>query len=467
MTGVLHKFHDTAHPHLRHFFQWIRGAHKEPTAQNHIPKAVRDDPEKQQALRSLCEQLFKKKALLTSGQIQLIGLENIKRRMGRRWDGLCAVVYETANDVIREYLEESDLFIRYTDETYVIIFAHAGLDEGRAKSALIAEEIRRRLFLLDEEDLREIEIKKSVRRIKTDSFSNADFSDLLGDFIENAPNPVKNPVFNEHQDNQPFTIGKIKVESGDYRPEYKRSAGNDAPLAFSYTPLWDVKRDALTAYLCLATRHDTHKAVYKDKSADERANIDLQALSFVTQEIAVMATEQKKFLVACPVSYETLFGFESYERYREQLHAIPAEQRQFLVLFILKPEPALNAKDAYWFIHPLREKCRAFFAEVPLKHGVNFQALRNAGIDGVGLFLDGSATEQHAMSVLSQMSANAKSCKIPYSFILGVPSLSLATASVCAGFDYIGGPAIGRATPKPDSVQGYGYDDMVSAFLKK
>jgi len=474
-SGFLHKLRKSSQSFLGALPFWLGGKRKSSVTQMFSYRSTSLTPEKQRALRALCEQLFQKREILTSGKLQLIGLAKIKKRMGKRWYGLCSVVYDTVEDVIMQHIGASDLYVRYTDDTYVIIFAHANLEIGTAKAALIAEEIRRRLFLLDEEALREIEVRNATRQMSTASMSGLDFIDFLGEFVGESSKPIVNVAFEDSQ-NTGADAPTVEINAHDYKPESRgrHLLSNPPNLTFSYMPLWDVKRGALTTYICLANDtgnspdlFETHKAIYSSLNAEGRAAADIQILEHVRKELALMDDEGRKLLIVCPVNYETLFNFESYEVYKEYLQLIPDMQRQFLILLILKPETNLNLKDAYWFIPAIKSQCRWFFAEVPLKYGVHFQSLKTIGIDGAGVLLDKTVMEQKAINILGNFSNTAKAHKVSLTFVLGASSLSMTTSSVCAGFDYLGGSAIHEPVPKPDTIHKYKHEDILSALIKK
>ncbi|HEY8189138.1 MAG TPA: hypothetical protein VIF12_00520, partial [Micavibrio sp.] len=88
---------------------------------------------------------------MTSGRLQLLGLGKVKQRMGKRWAGLQNVIYSLCEEAIQKYTDRGDVYIRYSDESYMLLFAAVSPTEGELKVRLIAEEIKRRLF--DEEGI--------------------------------------------------------------------------------------------------------------------------------------------------------------------------------------------------------------------------------------------------------------------------------------------------------------------------
>jgi|GEM_PF-3370623 len=99
----------------------------------------------QTMLHSLCKQLLQKRGIIASGKLRLICLENIKKRAGENWNALKPFVYDIVEESIKKYKDPDDLFIRYHDDQYILIFANM-YEETEVTTALIAGEIRRRLF---------------------------------------------------------------------------------------------------------------------------------------------------------------------------------------------------------------------------------------------------------------------------------------------------------------------------------
>ncbi len=138
-------------------------------------------PEKQKKISDLCEKLFEQTELIAAGKIQFLGLGKVKKKLGKMWLGLQPIVYAEVEASINKYLMPGDLFIRYKDDTYVVIFAKAGAEEARIKLTLIAEEIKRRLFDHEEEALREMDLQQVVSVLHTKDLKPQDKNESLLD----------------------------------------------------------------------------------------------------------------------------------------------------------------------------------------------------------------------------------------------------------------------------------------------
>ncbi|MBU0799615.1 MAG: hypothetical protein KKA05_01295, partial [Alphaproteobacteria bacterium] len=401
-------------------------------------------PQKQAALEKMCDQLFKKEGFVTAGKLQFIGLTAVKKRLGKRWLGLSRVVYETVEDVIATHVKKSDISIRYKEDTYVIIFAQQSPEESARTSQLIVAEITQRLFALNDDEIKKIELKSSLHHLREKGMKWRDIisEDTLytAEVATAAPKPLPNPA-----------------PAADY--------------SYIYMPLWDVRRNALTTYLCLIARPDQqgndfeyYQNILGRTTITEKANIDIAVLNNVTHDLQNMATEGRALLIACPVQHETLLDHKSFELYKKRLSEIPAAQRKFLILLVLSAEAPKPTKNSYWFVESLLPLCRHVYAELSLRSDVNFEYLRTAGIAAAGIRLPqgGRQSEAEIINTLNSFGARAKAVKFPGIFVLDIPSLSLATSAVCAGYGYLSGAAIHESVTKPDSIYRYEDADLFS-----
>lgn len=427
---------------------------------------------KRAELRSLCQQLLKKKEFIASGKLQFIGLESVKSKMGKRWSGLRLVVYEIVEDTINKYITDNDVYVLYEEDSYLIIFAHASLEEGKQKVAAIADEVRKRLFTLDEEDLRRLELRESTGKIGVQSFLSDDFPELMEEEFQGGwtagPSAQTGP-------DKPV---RISVDSESVRARQLKEIPDPLPremLNCAYMPVWEVKRGALTTYICLARAdrtdksiYDAHKDFYAGRKAVEKLRLDIGVLENVLDELKEMEKSGRKLFVMCPVQHETLHAFELYEKYKEACEKIPEYLRSFLVFLIMvDDERKLPNKDPYWFVNPLKKYGCFVFAEIPMRQDINFQYLKNAGIDAVGVrFQSGTGSEQEIISTLNAFSPKAKYFKIPKTFAFDVATLSATTSLVCAGFDYLGGLAVHNEVKQPDTIHRYRYEDLLSEMIK-
>lgn len=455
-------------------------------------------PAKQAELNKLCEQLLRKQELVTSGKLQFLGLSKIKRRLGRKWPGLSRVVYETAEEIINHYLDDrTDFYVRYKEEIYFLIFTEATLEEGQAKATLIAADIRKRLFEMDQKELRDLELRESVSVISHKHMEDLAFCDFLGNMAEKTtsrsledpdsshhhgkhkPSKKKTPPPKQYRRPPPLPpIECIEVDAQDCRPDKLMPSKSLLPrkLEYAYLPIWDMSHNALSTYLCLARApkqdytnlFDAHKALYDNITPEKRLSLEVDILRAIIRELCAMQKDGRDFVLACPVEYATLHEFASYERYKNIVQTIPPELRRKLIFYVTDIKHMLPVQDAYWFATPLKEYCHRIFAEVPLRRDINFHYLHNLQVDAVGFRLEGIDTsDKRAMQMISQFSYRAKALQIPMTFIFELDRITHETAAIFTEYDYVAGDAIHKEVASPDPSHSFHSEELLFRLMRQ
>lgn len=80
---------------------------------------------------------------LIAGTVQVVDLDNIRKRFGTRWPEMQAGVHRIADACIQKRLDPGDRFARIGDDGYVVQFGHLSRSQVAAKVAEIAEEVTR------------------------------------------------------------------------------------------------------------------------------------------------------------------------------------------------------------------------------------------------------------------------------------------------------------------------------------
>lgn len=393
----------------------------------------------QQELEYLCGQLFKKKSLITTGKLQLIGLEKIRRSLGNRWDEQKAFVYKVAKDVITEKIGDGDILVRMKDDTYLIIFSEATLSQGNARSSEIADEIRKRLFTSTVEEMRTISVQKCVVETRTKDFSTMSFSRAL-DFLTSRRDGAQQPA---PQAAPPvLTNARLQEEA---RPL------TEMPVL--YTPLWDHKNNAITTYFCYAETSST---------ISSGLTLDLSLLQKAQQETARMVADGRKFFVMCPVKHETLYKQSSFAIYKKKCGEMTDAQRKMLIFVVTDVREEWRKANGYWFAPQLKGECQHLFLESMSSSAFDLSGLGRMGFDGVGINIkNGGDSEQQTMDRLLELRDKCNAAGIQKTFVRGLSTLSMTMFAVCNGFDYLGGKAVHEPVTFPDGIHRYRYQDIV------
>ena len=89
--------------------------------------------------------------LVIAGQIQLVGLDEVKAALGPRWPAIAEKAMMTAEHIIAARLESGDVFTRTESQGFLIRFADGSEKQASSRAAKIAREIRERLIGQDTE----------------------------------------------------------------------------------------------------------------------------------------------------------------------------------------------------------------------------------------------------------------------------------------------------------------------------
>lgn len=390
-------------------------------AKSQVPSSLQ-----QQEVEALCAELFKKRSLVTSGKLQLIGLEKVKRRLGRRWAAMQQEVYAISEEVIASHLSKGDIHLLHKDDSYLIIFAAASREQGEFTAGAISDEIRERLFATGSEDLREIAIKKHIVQTKSVLLSGRPLGEILDTFAA-APmgDPPQQPIVDRHI-----------TQTG-------------TPV-FTFIPLWEVRLNAITSYLC------------QQAGMEAGPHADLLVLSRSIAELQRFQNENRPALIMCPVHHATLCDPAYLSKYELLCKSIPVAQRNYLIFKLEgQPQSALKVGGAhYCFV--LKRYCRAVFAETKAEEIPDLSGLRHAGFDGAGLSIGATQQpEQVILKALRMFSLQADAARPSRKFLLDVPTISIAASAVCMGFDYISGPVVCSPVAQPAGILRYRHSDLV------
>lgn len=243
---------------------------------------------------------------------------------------------------------------------------------------------------------------------------------------------------------------------------------------FVYRPMWDIKRKLLSTYLCLPAdplygNHAigvagaaTGNGVLPPAEAQDAATaaLDVLALRQAIRDLESGLRDGRRALIGCTVHFNTLRDPGHRARFLAVCRTIGPASRKHLIL-----EIALSGDDARHLraiaaVCALDTFCSARLVRLPLNRP-SFGALERLPIHAVGLDLGaGAAPERHLEHEIKGFVANANRAGLR-SYIRGLDSVALASAAVCAGFDYADGDVVGGVTDAPGRVAPYDVSDLL------
>jgi len=80
-------------------------------------------------------------ATVVAGSIQLLGMAEIKQKLGERWSAVADIACRTTEQSIQRHISAQDAYQRHGEETFVLCFSSPDKARAEAKTRMIAEEI--------------------------------------------------------------------------------------------------------------------------------------------------------------------------------------------------------------------------------------------------------------------------------------------------------------------------------------
>jgi hypothetical protein len=227
-------------------------------------------------------------------------------------------------------------------------------------------------------------------------------------------------------------------------------------LQLLYEPIWDVKRQAVTAYRMDITLKvegallglNEFLVTYDDPKLGGALNAVI--LRKLVSQFQLMRSEKKKPIIVAPIGRRSIEDESGLRFVLDQLSLLSEQERQLVVLEISNVYfgswPTLTPRIA--MIHRV---CRNVAIRLSLDHK-DFQQVIATGADTVtGDLSDHDWPERQTMAALNAFAAGATKASLRSS-VSGLATSSTVIAAVCAGLGYLSGKAVGEGTPTPPGV---------------
>jgi GGDEF domain-containing protein len=404
--------------------------------------------EVEQRLRAM----MAKDGAMTGGSLHLVGLSDLKSKLGDRWARLEDRVHSVAQKAILRHLGPRDVFFRFDDTLYVLVFADMAPEQARLIAAAITQEIYR--TLLGEADLASLTVRSAVTRLDGSTvMESRSIAALLADAL----------LANEH--------GHTMQQPSDATPSGTRRESSPPlkpKIEIRYRPVWDIRRQVLSTYLCIPTARvfgSTPACGYDvlegSRDADSILSLDLQALREAVETLDELYRNLFRFILVVPLHVETLAQPTRRRIYADHLRSIPEYIRGLTQISLHGLPAGTPYSRLAEFVAVLRPFVRGVFVDVGIDWG-DYRVLTEAGIRVVSTTWPRGRGKQQAAELLAHFRADSAHVHLRM-FLDGVPDQMAARMVRAAGVDFIAGPAIAADLAAPQHMLRFTWDDLVSA----
>lgn len=400
-----------------------------------------------------------------TGQVNLISIARIRDRLGSQWPHSAVNADRIARNAIERYLLGGDIYTRWKDEGYIVVFATLDFHHAQVKCKLIGDEITKKLLGEETHDLTEIR-HVEVQADGTMTFATVpDFDDMVALTIDSEADGAGAAAAP--------SIGAGAAEHGSSASQSSKVGDPLAELTYSYRPSWDPARGIIAAYLCVpmlpeapgsARRMRAAAVLQDDVPALEK--LDFATLTHAIGLVEGIVREKRRLLITVPVRFETLCAAAHRRRYVEILRTrLSPEAASLLVIELVSVPDGVPEARLIEITSPLRAQARAVIAL--LRPDIaDFGQFAAARIAAAGCDLsEQGGTELAAMQQMARFSKGAAKAGVA-TYLRGISSLSLAAAALGAGFAHVDGDAVAVMVDQPRGVVEFSLLDLYNPALK-
>ena len=420
--------------------------------------------------------ILKKNPNPSATKIHMIGLEEIKTRLGKRWAKHKGRVLGAAKSILQHHLSTHDLCLPYGELGFVVLFAEADQHSAAITCGLVKAELLRRFvgdealdgldihtetMSLDLDSIEAVSLAKTLRKIASETSDDGEEIDSSLN-LEQENSHSFQPIENEIQDLYPAAseadINRIEraiVTSALERNEVNEALGHSANLLrFRFDPIYQPKSGVIGTFTCVPTRTtltgrelESYRVLTNDNEASVLL-LDRLILAHCMETLIDSVKERRLGLIIVPVSFDTFARPASRQEYLQQLMRLPQDLRRFVVPFIRRLPKGVPESRLVDIASALKPNVRAIGARVHMDVAL-VQRLRSCGFYGASLVLHpyGENGRIHPDLIEKGAEMLIKAGMSPT--LSGIASKKHRDRAVDAGFHFLCGPAIASRVEQP------------------
>jgi len=406
--------------------------------------------------------IVRRRPNVLTGSVNLVGLEKIRARLGENWHSHAERAQDIATQCIRRHLGPDDVFLRYDEMKFLVVFAHLTREPAQAKSFQIAEEIGQKLLGAQfEESAAQVE-SGVMEGNGAYIFSALDKQDLVGRLAAKAGD---NPHPSTKRGDEADGAEGAEDAAPDFSFARVDKAKALASIRIVFRPMWSPSRKVIATYYASPTATNVFGMPIRDSDLRrEYANVltPLEFDQFVTRAVlkrlAELIAKGQRVLICWPLDFETVATRPTRTAFLMLLKDVPDAIRQLLV-FELDLMPAGTPQSRLVEIATsMKPFCKAVFLRVPpdFRKGANVAA---SGISATGFTMASHARDEDAIRMIEEFGDHCAKVGMR-SYIRDLTSRAQALAAIGAGVDFVDGASVERPGDLPGPMRKFEIDDL-------
>lgn len=426
-------------------------------------------------LVSALNDLLKQNGRALTGRVHMLGLSAIRDRMGSKWESYKDHVYSHTESIISRHIRFNDVFERYGDDEYMLVFSDASEEISKAKLLKISKEIRQ--HFLGDEDLSEIRVTTALTDVEGNVvMEDIDLSAIARELAQKAhqvgsEGPPETPEA-EAKKEPSLELGKDKEEK---RKKLQNRFSNFRPhdLKFYFRPLWDIPNQVISTYQCVPLAElsrqvtvEGYEMLSEEYGGGEISALDLETLEYALDIFGECMENNFKLFMVIPVHFETLSTSSTRKEYIEVIRILPPALRPFLMFEICGLPQGVPHGRLAEMSQAIRPYCRYLMVRIDRLKKWNFANYSEVGIKVATLDKDFQGMGIKARTdVIDRFAKTARGAGLN-SCILRVEDMQTAVLADKSKVTFLSGGAVGTMGLMPEAIRRFTRKDFAKKFTK-
>lgn len=441
--------------------RWWDGPQPAPQAIRAASQRTELNEQSEQARRGLREIVAN--GQITAGCFHLIGLQSLRERLGVRWTAAADRVHLLTEKLLKQHLDERDVWFLHDDDVYVVVFSRLGKSEAQLLCGKIIQELH--MLLLGDVDTASITVETAVITHGAIEMEANPLSDLIrraigsidasGDFSPPAPEPDPIP------ESAYFGLAELPSWATENQTVKER------PPEILYRPIWDSMHQVISRYGCAPARigygpshHFWHDVLLDPADVHQVFDLDVHVLCVAVEAMYQNHKHNMIVPIVIPVHFETLAVQARRRQFISLCRRFPRPLIPFTTLEVLGLPHGVPASRMVEVVNSIQPFCRTVF--VATRPDTNdLPALVTAGVKVVRTTLRSGGGANNNLDV-SRFLLAARKCQV-VTCLDGIKSLSDFETAQAIRAPLLAGPFIGEWLPSPGAAMRRSKQDFVQA----
>jgi EAL domain-containing protein (putative c-di-GMP-specific phosphodiesterase class I) len=457
-----------------------------------------------QAGEDLCQKLaplWRNGTSTLGANVQIIGLGELKEKVGDHWARYRDVVHLAVEKVFEKTLAADDRYVRLGEDIYIVAFGDADPIVAAKRTEAIKAEIMRQL--LGDEGSSSVSVQVTGGRIDVKPNGDVLFVDgapkgdaaskkkddlhwspfvagvRADDVVDWAQRPAESsaaidlapaPDVDEALQEAIRAHGR-RAFKGDFicgRRAYGAAGGLDdeaGPFDYrlGFVPVWSASKGAITTYAVFPYWHQGDRWRFEREVLGDAAGeqsilaLDVQSLRAGIKEAARLYANEIIVLTTVLIHYQSLMSKQGLAIIQHECAQIPEFMHKYISIVLIGTPARRPGSTLVNAVSMLRRHVRAVIARA--KPGASAQDLKAQGFDGISIALgDGDFGQPEREAVQRWMTA-ARAAGLLL-IVEYVPSGTVAAELVAMGADHMSGMFIGEPVAASPGVSMHTLDDF-------